>query len=59
VWAIFGVVNGVALLFFAAMGAAAASRLWKLRHSGLPPQVFASPTAAESSETESDLREPD
>ncbi len=38
VWAIFGVVNGVALLFFAAMGAAAAVRLWRLRHPTQTPE---------------------
>ena len=32
VWAVFGVVNAAALLFFAATGYAAARKLWKLRH---------------------------
>jgi hypothetical protein len=32
VWAIFGVVNGLALVLFAALGASAAWKLWKLRH---------------------------
>ena len=32
VWAYFGVVNAVALLIFAGLGATAARRLWKLRH---------------------------
>ena len=31
-WIVFGVFNGVALLFFAAFGARAAVRLWRLRH---------------------------
>jgi hypothetical protein len=31
-WVIFGVVDGLALLFFAASGAWAARALWKLRH---------------------------
>jgi hypothetical protein len=34
VWRIFGVVNGLALIFFAGMGALAARRLWRLRHPG-------------------------
>jgi len=34
VWAIFGVVNGVALLVFATIGIFAARRLWKMRHPG-------------------------
>ncbi len=32
VWAIFGIVNAAALVFFLALGVAAARRLWKLRH---------------------------
>jgi Sec-independent protein secretion pathway component TatC len=32
VWAIFGIVNAVALVFFLGLGIAAARRLWKLRH---------------------------
>ncbi len=32
VWAIFGVVNGIALLVFAGLGIVAARRLWKMRH---------------------------
>lgn len=36
IWWIFGVVNGVALLAFAAIGGAAARRLWKLRHPQAP-----------------------
>jgi len=36
-WIIFGVVDGVALLFFAASGAWAARALWKIRH---PEPVF-------------------
>jgi protein-S-isoprenylcysteine O-methyltransferase Ste14 len=38
VWAIFGVVNALALLLFGAIGALAARRLWKLRHSAPPPE---------------------
>jgi hypothetical protein len=33
VWAIFGIVNAAALVFFLALGVAAARRLWKMRHS--------------------------
>jgi len=39
VWAVFGVVNARALLFFAALGVRSAVRLWRLRHPvrpGLP-----------------------
>ncbi|HEY3204543.1 MAG TPA: hypothetical protein VGL03_12895 [Thermoanaerobaculia bacterium] len=32
VWAVFGVINGIALLIFAAVGLIAARRLWRLRH---------------------------
>ena len=32
VWAMFGLVNALALLVFAALGGVAAWRLWKLRH---------------------------
>jgi len=45
-WRIFGVVNGLALAFFALMGGLAALRLWRLRH---PQQE---PTAAERSSGE-------
>lgn len=42
VWAVFGVINGLALAIFAGAGALAARRLWKLRHPtpeplGAPP----------------------
>ncbi len=43
VWAVFGVINAVALLFFAATGALAARRLWKLRHPGAQPAPVAEP----------------
>ncbi len=47
VWAIFGIVNAAALVFFLALGIAAARRLWKLRH----PAAEAAPAiAAEGSE---------
>ena len=32
VWAIFGIVNAVALAFFLGLGILAARRLWKIRH---------------------------
>ena len=32
VWAMFGIVNAAALLFFLALGAVAARKLWKMRH---------------------------
>lgn len=32
VWIVFGVVNGLALVVFAAIGVVAGTRLWKLRH---------------------------
>jgi hypothetical protein len=32
VWAVFGIVNALALLFFGATGAIAARKLWKMRH---------------------------
>jgi hypothetical protein len=34
VWAIFGIVNAAALVFFGATGYVAARRLWRLRHPG-------------------------
>ncbi len=41
VWAVFGVVNGLALAFFGATGVVAARRLWKLRHPAVEPPVAA------------------
>ena len=32
VWAIFGIVNGIALIVFAGFGLAAVRKLWRLRH---------------------------
>ncbi len=32
VWAVFGVINGVVLLFFGGVGVIAGRRLWRLRH---------------------------
>ena len=37
-WVIFGVVDGLALLFFAVSGAWAARALWKLRHEPVLPE---------------------
>ncbi len=42
-WIIFGIVNGLALLFFAASGIWAARRLWKLRHPDFPEVEAAEP----------------
>jgi hypothetical protein len=57
VWAIFGVINGLALMFFAAMGAAAAVRLWRLRHPlGPPSQASPDPSPPESPLRDVDLR---
>jgi hypothetical protein len=36
VWALFGIVNALALVFFAALGIGAIRRLWKLRHPAAP-----------------------
>lgn len=46
VWWIFGVVNGLALVGFAAMGCFAAVRLWRLRH---PPGEYAAADRAPAS----------
>ena len=45
VWAIFGVINGLALVFFATVGLIAARRLWKLRH---PKAELGEPTLGEA-----------
>lgn len=45
VWAVFGVINGLALAIFAGAGTLAARRLWKLRHPG-PEPLGAPPSAA-------------
>jgi hypothetical protein len=51
-WVIFGVVDGLALLFFAASGAMAARALWRLRH-GEP--VLPEPRAADAEAPDDDL----
>ncbi len=48
-WIIFAVVNGLALVVFAAVGIVAGSRLWKLRHPEVPapagePEAASPPT---------------
>jgi len=39
VWAVFGVVNALALVFFWALGLRAVARLWKLRHTASPEKT--------------------
>lgn len=51
VWAIFGIVNAVALFFFGATGVVAARRLWKLRHP--TPEAETSPPAVEAADAAS------
>jgi len=45
VWAMFGVVNGAALLVFAALGLTAVRRLWRLRHPAAAPEPVPSAPA--------------
>jgi hypothetical protein len=52
VWAIFGVVNGVALVLFAAMGVSAAWKLWRLRHPTAAPAEPAAQSEASGPENE-------
>jgi hypothetical protein len=47
VWAIFGLVNAGALLFFGATGVVAGVRLWRLRHPAATPAAEAPPPAEE------------
>jgi uncharacterized membrane protein YeiH len=51
VWAAFGIVNAVALVFFAALGVRAAVRLWRLRHPVRPalPEAEAPDDPADAS----------
>jgi hypothetical protein len=53
VWAIFGIVNAVALVFFLGLGVLAARRLWTLRH---PAPVV--PTSVEAESSDSSTEEP-
>ena len=45
VWAMFGVVNGAALVVFAALGLTAVRRLWRLRHAAAEPAPVSSAPA--------------
>jgi uncharacterized membrane protein len=46
VWRVFGLINGLALVFFAGMGTLAARRLWRLRHpEEAPPAAQANDAA--------------
>jgi hypothetical protein len=58
VWAIFGIVNGLALLFFAALGTVAAVKLWRLRHGAAAEKPRSSPVPPDSLLPEVDLRAP-
>jgi uncharacterized membrane protein YeiH len=51
VWAVFGIVNALALVFFAALGVRAAVRLWRLRHPVRPalPEAGAPDDPADAS----------
>jgi hypothetical protein len=51
VWALFGVINGLALAVFAVLGATAARKLWKLRHAEPAPV----PVPASASHPDPDL----
>lgn len=42
-WIIFGIFNGLAMLFFAVFGGRAALRLWRLRHPGPAAPAQTSP----------------
>ena len=42
IWIVFGIANGLALVFFAAIGLRAVRRLWKLRHPAPVPPADAS-----------------
>jgi len=55
VWAIFGIVNAAALVFFLALGIAAARRLWKLRHPAADVPAPALPAQAPDNAREKPL----
>jgi Mn2+/Fe2+ NRAMP family transporter len=57
VWAIFGIVNGLALIFFATIGAIAARRLWRLRHA-TPAAETTAPAAPLPSDDASPAEKP-
>ena len=48
VWAYFGVINAIALVIFAALGATAARRLWALRHPAAPPAPLPAETEGDA-----------
>jgi|SRR6187200_3537343 len=54
VWALFGVINGLALVVFAGLGGTAAWKLWKLRH----PQALSAPAAEAAAPADSPSDEP-
>jgi protein-S-isoprenylcysteine O-methyltransferase Ste14 len=56
VWAVFGVVNAAALVFFGATGYVAARRLWRLRHPA--PESKAPPSAQDAGEPGSPAEKP-
>ena len=53
VWAVFGIINAVALVVFATLGILAARQLWRLRH----PQPEERPAAGEAREGEAHAAE--
>ena len=58
VWAVFGLVNALALLVFAALGGVAGWRLWKLRHPAsapIPAAPVESPVSAAAEPSEKPL----
>ena len=50
VWAVFGVINGVVLLFFGGVGVIAGRRLWRLRHPTPARRRWARTTSASPAE---------
>lgn len=58
VWAIFGIVNALALVFFAVLGTVAAVKLWRLRHGPGARGARSSPVPPDSLLPEVDLRAP-
>jgi hypothetical protein len=50
-WILFGIFNGLAMLFFAVFGARAALLLWRLRHPGPTEPARESPAGGETSQT--------
>jgi uncharacterized membrane protein YozB (DUF420 family) len=55
VWAMFGVINALALFVFGAAGLVAARRLWKLRHPKPEPAAESPATALDSDPAEKPL----